>query len=464
MEEESRSSLLLKIRDLEERLSEANQFIDAIQEGEVDAFAIRKDSQSEIYTLQSGDYAYRILIEKFGEGALNLTEDGLIVYCNTYFLELLDLPYEKVVGSFICDLVAKSSQNEFSNLLTSSFSGNSKGETVFSVNGRSIPVSVSFTSLQPTLPTVGVIITDLTEKKRHEEVVAHYIHQLAVKNQELENQNSELASFTYVASHDLQEPLRKIQAFSSRILEKEEGRFSETGKDYFVRMRGAASRMQKLIEALLSYSRTSTSTIAFRPTDLNVIVEEAKKNLLDDIQGKDVLIESTKLPVLNLVPLQFHQLLVNLIANAIKYSRPGVRPHIKISADLLTTPEELLTVPAELLKVPAELLAGRDRIPAHQLHLEGVPVYQSPLPENNKDQKGRYWKISIEDNGIGFKQEYAERIFELFQRLHGRSEYEGTGVGLAICRKIVQNHHGAVKAHGQPGVGATFTIFLPFPG
>jgi PAS domain S-box-containing protein len=440
MPEESVNNLLVKIRDLEERLSEANQLIQAIQEGEVDAFAIRKNNTPEIYTLQSGDYAYRVLIEKFGEGALNLTEEGLIVYSNTYFFELLGLPYEKVIGSFIFEMVSEASQKAFRELFAASLTGNSKGEIIFSIDGRSIPVYVSLTSLQPNLPTVGMIITDLTEKKRHEEVIAHYNLQLAAKNQELENQNGELASFTYVASHDLQEPLRKIQTFSSRILEKEEDRFSAEGRDYFVRMRGAAARMQRLIEALLSYSRTSTSRIASRPTDLNVVVEEVRKNLLDDIHGKDFLIESTKLPVLNLVPLQFHQLLVNLFANSIKYGKPGLPAHIKISANLLTTPADLLTVPPDMLAV------------------------SEPGSEVDGQTPGKYWKIDIEDNGIGFKQEYAERIFELFQRLHGRTEYEGTGVGLAICKKIVQNHRGSIKAYGRPGVGATFSIFLPYPG
>lgn len=440
MQEKSVSNLLLKIRDLEEQLSEANQFIQAIQEGEVDAFAIRKNNTPEIYTLQSGDYAYRVLIEKFGEGALNLTEEGLIVYCNTYFFELLGLPYEKVIGSYIFEFVAAGSQQTFRDLFSSSLAGNSKGEIIFSIDGRSIPVYVSLTSLQPNLPTVGMIITDLTEKKRHEEVIAHYNLQLAAKNQELENQNGELASFTYVASHDLQEPLRKIQTFSSRILEKEEERFSAEGRDYFVRMRSAASRMQKLIEALLSYSRTSTSRLASRPTDLNSVVEEVRKNLLDDLHGKDFLLESTKLPVLNLVPLQFHQLLVNLVANSIKYSKPGLPAHIKISANLLATPSDLRIVPPDILPVGEQ------------------------ASDMDEQQPGKYWKIDIEDNGIGFKQEYAERIFELFQRLHGRAEYEGTGVGLAICRKIVQNHRGSIKAYGRPGIGATFSIFLPFPG
>jgi light-regulated signal transduction histidine kinase (bacteriophytochrome) len=258
---------------------------------------------------------------------------------------------------------------------------------------------------------------------------------LAAKNQELENQNNELASFAYVASHDLQEPLRKIQTFSSRILAKEEQNFSEAGRDYFTRIQSAATRMQKLIEALLSYSRTNTYNIILKPTDLNMVVAEVKKNLMYDIQEKNVLIESTELPVLNLVSMQFHQLLLNLISNSIKYSRPDTRPCIKISASLLTASDILA--------------AAADRITSH-----------TDWPENS-NLADKFWKISVEDNGIGFKQEYAERIFELFQRLHGRTEYDGTGVGLAICKKIVQNHHGFISAYGQPGIGATFTIFLP---
>jgi PAS domain S-box-containing protein len=434
MQEES-TILLSRVRDLEEQLSEAQQFIRAIQEGEVDAFAIRKNNVREVYTLESGDYAYRVLIEKFGEGALNLTEDGLIVYCNAYFSELLDIAYEKVIGSFIFDWIAEGSDSVFRELFAAALTGNSKGEVVFYVRGRSIPVYISLTSLQPNLPTVGMIITNLTEKKRHEEVIANYNLQLAVKNQELESQNNELASFAYVASHDLQEPLRKIQAFTSRILAKEEQNFSEAGRDYFARIRSAATRMQKLIEDLLSYSRTNSFNLVLKPTDLNTVLAEVKKNLMYDIQEKNVLIESTELPVLNLVSMQFHQLLLNLIANSIKYSRPDIRPHIKISACLLTT---------------SDVSAAA----------AGVPTSHSDWPEDN-DPSDKYWKISVEDNGIGFKQEYAERIFELFQRLHGRAEYDGTGVGLAICKKIVQNHNGFINACGQPGVGATFAIFLP---
>ena len=340
-----------------------------------------------------------------------------------------------MIGSFIFDWIAEGSGPAFRELFATALTGNSKGEVVFCVKGRAIPVYVSLTSLQPNLPTIGMIITDLTEKKRHEEIIANYTLQLAAKNQELENQNNELASFAYVASHDLQEPLRKIQAFSSRIQAKEEQNFSEAGRDYFARIRSAATRMQKLIEALLSYSRTNTYNIILKPTDLNMVLAEVKKNLMYDIQEKNVLIESTELPVLNLVSMQFHQLLLNLISNSIKYSRPETRPHIKISASLLTASDILA--------------AATDRITWH-----------TDWPENS-DLADKFWKISIEDNGIGFKQEYAERIFELFQRLHGRTEYDGTGVGLAICKKIVQNHHGFINAYGQPGIGATFTIFLP---
>jgi PAS domain-containing protein len=155
-------NLLLRINDLERRLSEAYQLIDAIKDGEVDAFAISRDDTPKIYTLQSGDYAYRMLIEKFGEGALNLTEDGLIVYCNTSFFNLLKVPYEKVIGSFIYDWIEEGSHAGFRELFTGALTGNSKGEIVFLTGDRSIPVYCSLTSLQPNLPTVGMVITDLT--------------------------------------------------------------------------------------------------------------------------------------------------------------------------------------------------------------------------------------------------------------------------------------------------------------
>lgn len=411
----------LQIEELQNKLAEAEQLIEAIKAGEVDAFAIMNNDAHEVYTLQSGDYAYRVLIEKFGEGALNLTEDGLIVYTNTYFCGFLGLPYEKVLGTDIFQYIAEDSQDSFKKLFTKALNRNAKGEINLKINGTLTPVYVSLTSLQPHLPTIGMITTDLTEKKKMELERIHNEKVLAAKNIELQNQNAELASFSYIASHDLQEPLRKIQAFTSRILEKESNAFSESGLDYFSRIVEAASRMQKLIEALLNYSRTNTTAIILQPTDLNVVLDEVKNDLKEEIESKNVIIESEKLPTLNIFPLQFHQLFSNILSNAIKYHKPGTQPKIHITQNLV-----------------ASTALDEDAVPG-----------------------SRFYKISIRDNGIGFAQEHNNKIFDLFQRLHGKDEYEGTGIGLAICKKIMQNHHGFIKAEGKQNEGATFHIYVP---
>ncbi len=244
---------------------------------------------------------------------------------------------------------------------------------------------------------------------------------LQEKNKQLASINAELASFSYVASHDLQEPLRKIQSFASRILTTEKDRLSEMGQDAFQRMQSASNRMQQLIDDLLTYSRTNTEASEFATADLNQILREAEQEVSETMQEKQAVVDADPLPVAKVVVFQFRQLLANLLSNALKYQRPGVVPHIRITCK---------TVPGE-----------------------DVP---------QADATGKYYfQIEVMDNGIGFEQQYAERIFELFQRLHGRSEYKGTGIGLAICRKIMQNHQGYLLAEGRPGEGSTFTIYLP---
>ncbi len=409
MSEESREVLLARIENLENRLAESEQLIEAIKAGEVDAFAFNTKDSPEIYTLQSGDYAYRVLIEEFGEGAVNLSEEGMIVYTNTYFVELLQLSYEKVIGRYISDFIDAGSKQSFDLLFEKAIIGKSKGEVNLHVGGKTIPVYMSLTSLQPKLATVGIIISDQTEKKKHELDILRYQKDLELKNSELAQSNMELDSFTYIASHDLQEPLRKIQIFCSRITETTDNEFSATTQDYFRRILNASKRMQNMISSLLNYSRVNIAHIERKETDLNEVLNDVVGSLLEGVKDSKIKIEIGQLPTILAIPQQMNQLFTNLISNAIKYRNNDRVPEIRLFSSI----------------------------------------------ENG------FWKISVEDNGIGFEQQYADRIFELFRRLHTHFEYEGTGLGLAICKKIVQNHKGYIKAIGRPDIGSCFEIYLP---
>jgi signal transduction histidine kinase len=241
------------------------------------------------------------------------------------------------------------------------------------------------------------------------------------RNHELEQSNTELASFNHIASHDLQEPLRKIQTFISRINDKES---LNTGKnkEYFEKIQSSALRMRQLISDLLLFSRTTKAEKIFKQTDLNLLLDSALKELSPDIEETNAIIKTSDLPVLNVIPFQIQQLFTNLVGNSLKYSRVGITPEIKI-----------------------------DGAAAHEKELSDL---------KRRDQK-KYYKISVSDNGMGFEQEHAEDIFILFYRLHPNTEFAGSGIGLAICKKIVENHGGFMIARGKPGVGSTFSFFLP---
>ncbi len=257
--------------------------------------------------------------------------------------------------------------------------------------------------------------------------IAH--KELVLQNQENEKQavklisaNKELLSFTYIASHDLQEPLRKIQIFAGKILDKEVHNLSENGKDMFHRMQHSAERMQFLIEDLLAFSRLTSTEKEFENTDLNRIVEEVKKDLIEDINSKQAIIENTELCDANIIPFQFRQLMQNLISNALKFSIPDKPPHIIIKSSKIKNNGE-------------------------------NTIKLQPSEE--------YCHITVTDHGIGFESEYNEIIFEVFQRLHSREDYAGTGIGLAIVKKIVENHNGIITATSELGKGTRFDIYIP---
>lgn len=267
------------------------------------------------------------------------------------------------------------------------------------------------------------VTRDLTDKKNAEDALRNNALLLEEKNKELQSMNQELISFAYVSSHDLQEPLRKIQTFASRILETEAEQLSERAKDYFGRMQNAAQRMQILIEDLLAYSRTNRSEQKFEVADLNKLLAEVKNDLRERIEEKHAIITSAHLPSLKVIVFQMRQLFTNIISNSIKFSKAGVTPEIRIQHEVV----------------------------------KGNAVPSKTPVDNNKT----FHHISFTDNGIGFEPEQRLKIFEVFQRLHGRSEYSGTGIGLAICKKIVENHHGVITADSQLDQGATFHIYLP---
>ncbi len=246
--------------------------------------------------------------------------------------------------------------------------------------------------------------------------------ELTGANEALVKSNAELAQFAYVASHDLQEPLRKIQTFASRIVELESEVLSAKGKDYFARIQASSLRMQQLILDLLSYSSTSTNDKKVQVTDLNFLLQNVMEQLKERIESKGATIKADLLPTLKVVTFQFEQLLINILSNSLKYSKPDVPPVIIIKADIVN---------ANDIELPLETKAQR------------------------------YHLIKVSDNGIGFDPQFSERIFQVFQRLHGKDQYEGTGVGLAICKKIVENHQGYIVAEGETGKGASFTIYLP---
>jgi PAS domain S-box-containing protein len=267
------------------------------------------------------------------------------------------------------------------------------------------------------------VTRDLTERKLAEDALRNNARLLEERNKKLQSMNQELTSFAYVSSHDLQEPLRKIQTFASRILETEADMLSERGRDYFNRMQNAAHRMQVLIEDLLAYSRTNTREQKFETIDLNKLLDDVRSDLKERIEEKHAVIESDPLPTLNVVGFQFRQLFDNLLGNSLKFSKAGVPPRIHIGYE----------------KVSGDVAA----------------------PDSAEEGPKTFHHFTFKDNGIGFEEEHKNRIFEVFQRLHGRSEYSGTGIGLAICKKIVENHQGIIRAEGVLNEGATFHVYIP---
>ena len=265
--------------------------------------------------------------------------------------------------------------------------------------------------------------TDIDAQRRQNEELEGMVRErtaaLLAVNAELSRSNQELEDFAYVASHDLQEPLRKVRTFGDRLKSKFRDQLGEQGADYVERMQNSAARMQQLIEDLLAYSRVTSQAKPFGPTDLGTLIRDPLNVLEDRIARTGAKVEVGPLPTIYADPSQMRQLFQNLLGNALKFHKPDQTPAIRVSA-------------------------------------ESVPASDPANPDGRA-----WWRLLVADDGIGFDERYLDRIFQVFQRLHGRDGYEGTGVGLAICRKIVERHGGSITARSEPGRGATFVVLLP---
>ena len=265
---------------------------------------------------------------------------------------------------------------------------------------------------------VAVTFRDVTERKEAAQA-------MAAANAKLERRNRALRDFAYIASHDLQEPLRKIRSFSSLVLDDYADAVDDTGRHYLDRMHDAAERMSKLINDLLVYSRITTRAQPFEPVDLEEVARNVRSDLDLQIEDVDGRVDIGDLPTVEADPTQIRQVLQNLIGNALKFHKPDEPPYVQVEATV-------------------------------------EPVDREFQQEGRLDANcTEMCRLTVSDNGIGFEENHADRIFTPFKRLHGRSEYEGTGMGLAICRRIVERHGGDIVASSTPGEGTTFTVLLP---
>ena len=369
----------------------------------------------------SKNFVENILVS-MADMLITVDDDGIIQRVNESALQLLGYEEAELLGRPARVLTQKDTfltAEEFDLMLETGKLVEIEKDFVRR-SGEQVRVSISSSLLRGKHAAAVIVAKDISKRIEDEQKLRQY----AAK---LEQSNRELQDFAYVASHDLQEPLRKVQAFGDRLQRKCAESLSEEGRDYVQRMRNASARMQTLIDDLLTFSRVTSNAKPFEPVDLKKVAEEVSSDLEVRIEQTGGCVEIGELPTIDADPSQMRQLFQNLIGNALKFHRPEEKPVIKIYSKNYS------------------LTGGSFIIEGKQIHTDG---------DNSCE-------IVIEDNGIGFEEKYLDRIFTVFQRLHGRAEYEGSGIGLAVCRKIVERQGGTITASSQPGKGSAFFITLP---
>jgi PAS domain S-box-containing protein len=361
------------------------------------------------------------ILNSVGEGIIGLNANAQVIFVNPAAESLTMYREDEMIGGPIEELFLPMDGSDAVPAPAQAVISAPEAQTAVEAmikrkDGELLPVEFSRSAMRRGAAG-GVVIafSDVSERKLAEEAQRQYAAELARLNEELARSNSELEQFAYVASHDLQEPLRKVQAFGDRLRAVAGPALTGDGDEYLERMQNAAKRMQVLISDLLAFSRVTTKTEPPVSVDLQSLVGEVLSDLEVRISELNADVQVSSLPAIQANRTQMRQLFQNLIGNALKFHKEGESPVVHVSAEL--------------------------RESGSNAHSE--------------------WSMTVKDNGIGFEQQYSDRIFGVFQRLHSRSEYEGTGIGLAVCKKIVELHGGDISVESSPGHGTTFTLTLP---
>lgn len=424
-----------EVEELRARLDEANETLRAIREGEVDAVIVSGSRGEQVFSLVGSDSIYRLIVETMKEAAFTVTFDGTILYCNARLGEFLSRPIEQIIGRSLHEFVDSANRAAANALLVIAREKPVKQRMVFSAaDGHAVPAHISANVLnQPDGLSICVVAADLTELENSTEMIQQLRRQqealraaneelaategeLRVQNDalvasraELERSNRDLEQFAYVASHDLQEPLRAVSGFLNLLRDRYKDQLDEKAAGFIEHSVEGATRMSALIRGLLEFARVGTRGTHRVSVDLAAVVGEVTADLRAAIDECGAVVAAGSLPILVADKGQMRQLFQNLIANAIKFRHEGRRPVVRVTAE----------------QQPGE------------------------------------WVFRVADNGIGIAPEQWDRVFAIFQRLHGREEYPGTGIGLAICQRIVEGHGGRIWIEPAPGEGSTFCFTLP---
>jgi PAS domain S-box-containing protein len=440
-------NLIQEKEELLNRLSEANEVIEGIKKGNIDAVFIANDETANVLVSKTADQAYRRFIENMSEGVVTLHTDGIILYSNSSFAKMVNVPLENLIGTNFRNFIPNEYIGMFERLINENPQNNSKVElTILNFNGNPIHFIVSLnTLLLQDSVALNLVLTDVTEQKRTEKklitvnenlksAISERIsseNNVVILNNKLEENikilkdaNFELATFAHIASHDLQEPLRKIITYGGILRNEYFNTIDQQGQNYINIMQSASARMRNLINDILQYSALSQNDFLFKPTNLQSIVKEIISDLEIVITEKkaNIIIEKD-LPVIEADSSQMRQLFQNIITNSLKFINAYSSPQISITYE----------------------------------SIRGKEIEQIDEGMYNE----MFYKFYIKDNGIGFMPEYINKIFTIFQRLNNNATYPGTGIGLAICKKIVEKHHGYITAESKLNEGAVFTIILP---